>query len=227
MTFQDRLKLAVARVGSAAKLGRLAGVPARTVNNYLSGRTPEPPGSVCAKLASAAGVRPEWLFAGVEPVEPDMHEATVYQTGQNRPGYTFIPMYNVAAGASPRGRVTGDEEVVGELAFREEWIRQEIRVRPVDLRLIHVEGDSMEPDLRAGDIVLLDMTDKLARREGIYVIKMDGALLVKSLQRLPGGVVKVVSRNAAYEAFTVTVRDVEHPNGFAVVGRVVWACRRF
>lgn len=143
------------------------------------------------------------------------------------PSYAYIPIYNVAAGAAPNGRTASNERVIGELAFKEDWIRQEVRARPEDLRLIHVDGDSMEPDLRAGDIVLLDTTDTLAKREGIYVIKMDGALLVKALQRLPGGVVKVISRNVAYEPFTVTASEVENPNGFSVIGRVVWACRRF
>lgn len=85
----------------------------------------------------------------------------------------------------------------------------------------------MEPDLRAGDIILIDHTDTTARREGIYVIRMDNALLVKQLQRLPGGTVKVMSRNPAYEPFTVAIASLEEHNGFAVIGRVVWACRRF
>jgi phage repressor protein C with HTH and peptisase S24 domain len=117
--------------------------------------------------------------------------------------------------------------MVDVLAFKEDWIRQELRARPDQLRLIFVEGDSMEPDLRAGDIVLIDHTDVTARREGVYVIRMDGALLVKQVQRLPGGQVRVMSRNPAYEPFTVPVSKLEHPDGLAVIGRVVWACRRF
>ena len=113
------------------------------------------------------------------------------------------------------------------LAFKEDWVRRELRARPEDLNLIYVVGDSMEPDLRSGDIVLVDHTDTMAQREGVYVSRMDGALLVKQLQRLPGGVVKVISRNPAYEAFPVDLKQLANPNGFAVVGRVVWACRRF
>lgn len=143
-----------------------------------------------------------------------------------RPGYVYLPLYDVHASAG-NGHQVDHETVVDSLAFKEDWIRQELRARPADLNLIYVEGDSMEPDLRAGDIVLLDHTDTRASREGVYVIRMDGALLVKQLQRLPGGVVKVISRNAAYESFTVTMAMVEEPNGFAVIGRVVWACRRF
>jgi len=145
---------------------------------------------------------------------------------QPRPGYVYLPLKEVEAAAGAGSLIDG-ERVVDVLAFKEEWIRQELHARPVDLDLIYVKGDSMEPDLRAGDIILLDHTDTMARREGVYVIRMDGAVLVKQLQRLPGGVVKVISRNPAYEPFTVTVASIEDPNGFAVIGRVVWACRRF
>ncbi len=223
--FRSRLQQAVDHIGSVAELARQSGVGERSIRNYLNGET-EPKGEVISKLASGAGVRVEWLFAGKPPMlEPEQLEA--YRAEQPRPGYAYIPVYNVAAGAAPNGRKVASERVVDVLAFREDWIRQEVRARPDDLRLIYVEGDSMEPDLRAGDIVMLDHTDTNARREGIYVIKMDGALLVKSLQRLPGGIVKVASRNPAYESFNVTVSEVENPNGFAVIGRVVWACRRF
>lgn len=222
--FQTRLQLAVDHVGGVAQLHKRSGVGERSIRNYLNGET-EPKGEVIGKLAAGAGVRVEWLFAGKPPMIDEV--ATTHRVESPRAGYAYIPVYNVAAGAAPNGRKACDERVVDVLAFKEEWIRQEVRARPDDLRLIYVEGDSMEPDLRAGDIVMLDHTDTFARREGIYVIKMDGALLVKSLQRLPGGIVKVMSRNPAYEAFNVTVSEVENPNGFAVIGRVVWACRRF
>lgn len=147
-----------------------------------------------------------------------------HRAEQPRAGYTYIPLLDVAAQAGA-GRVVETEAVVDVLAFKEDWIRQELRKSPDDLRLIYVDGDSMEPDLRSGDIVLVDHTDTSARRDGVYVMRMDGALLVKQLQRLPGGGIKAVSRNASYEPFTITQSDLQ--NGFAIIGRVVWACRRF
>jgi phage repressor protein C with HTH and peptisase S24 domain len=91
------------------------------------------------------------------------------------------------------------------LAFKEDWIRRELRASPDDLRLIYVQGDSMEPDLRAGDIILIDHTDTHARREGIYVLRMEDALLVKQVQRMPGGVLRLISRNPAYEPILLPI----------------------
>lgn len=140
--------------------------------------------------------------------------------------YAHIPLYDVRAAAG-KGELVTTEAPVDVLAFKEDWIRRELRVRPEDLRLIYVEGDSMEPDLRAGDIILVDHTDTSARREGIYVLLLDGALLVKTLQRLPGGVIRVISRNESYEPFSVKVDELETVAAtIVIVGRVVWTCRR-
>ncbi len=140
--------------------------------------------------------------------------------------YAHIPLYDVRAAAG-KGELVTTEAPVDVLAFKEDWIRRELRVRPEDLRLIYVEGDSMEPDLRAGDIILVDHTDTSARREGIYVLLLDGALLVKTLQRLPGGVIRVISRNESYEPFSVKADELETLAAtIIIVGRVVWTCRR-
>jgi phage repressor protein C with HTH and peptisase S24 domain len=83
----------------------------------------------------------------------------------------------------------------------------------------------MEPLLRSGDIILVDHTDIEARREGIYVLRLDGALVVKQVQRLPGAVLRLVSGNPAYEPFTIRLGELGE--SAAIIGRVVWACRRF
>lgn len=201
-----------------------------------------PDAEFLAAMARADDVSTHWILYGVPPrrmgeaLHPDRRREGYWQTytkglaadlraEEPAAGYVQIPLYDVRAGAG-NGAHIESERVVDSLAFKEEWIRQELRASPGDLRLINVSGDSMEPDLRAGDIILIDHTDTRASREGIYVIRMDGALLVKQLQRLPGGVVRVISRNQAYEAFSIRVAALEDPNGFAIIGRVVWACRR-
>lgn len=223
--------------GSGDELSRKTAIPRRTLEEYLTGES-EPKASRIAAIARAAGVSAHWLVTGEgEPHQVGLRTGAGVQrisdlpiTELREPGarYVYLPLYDVRAAAGGAGSLVEEgEHAVDVLAFKEEWIRRELRASPDDLRLIYVEGDSMEPDLRAGDIILVDHTDTRATREGIYVIRMDGALLVKQLQRLPGSLIKVNSRNPAYEPFTVPMATIEEPNGFAVVGRVVWACRRF
>jgi len=219
--FQDRLALLIKLAGGTPELARRSGVATTSINNYRRGAT-EPKGAVIARLADGGGVRVEWLLTGAEPMLPGALKAE-----EPHAGYAHIPLLDVRARGGNQGSVVDDEQVLDALAFKEEWIRQELRVHPTDLRLIYVEGNSMEPVLASGDIILIDHTDTTARRESIYVIRMDGALLVKQLQRLPGGVLRVISRNEAYEPFTLKTADVAEGGEIAIIGRVVWACRRF
>ena len=82
----------------------------------------------------------------------------------------------------------------------------------------------MEPTLRPGDIILIDKSNSAASRDGIYVIRIDNALLVKRVQRLPGNIIKISSDNPTYEPFEVNAAD-KHED-IAIIGRVVWTGRR-
>jgi len=85
-----------------------------------------------------------------------------------------------------------------------------------------VRGESMEPTLRSGDLILVD-TKPREVAEGISVLRLDETLLVKRLNLLPGKQLKVVSDNPAYEPFQIDLRNP--PEDFAVVGRVLWSFR--
>ncbi|WP_275100104.1 S24 family peptidase [Sedimenticola hydrogenitrophicus] len=138
--------------------------------------------------------------------------------------YALVPLYDVRAAAG-HGAVVEEEQIIDSLAFKRQWIQQELHASPGDLYLIYVDGESMEPTLRPGDVILVDRRSAQAvPRDGIYVLRMDGSLLVKRLQRLPGRQVKVTSDNPAYEPFNLSL---EAPGeDLAIVGRVVWTGRR-
>jgi len=56
----------------------------------------------------------------------------------------------------------------------------------------------MEPTLRSGELILVD-TKATQPREGIHVLRLDDALLVKRLHILPGRRLKVVSDNPIWQ----------------------------
>jgi phage repressor protein C with HTH and peptisase S24 domain len=56
--------------------------------------------------------------------------------------------------------------------------------------------------------------------ERIYVLRIDGQLIVKRVQRIPGSMLRVSSTNPAYEPFTINLDNV--PTDFDIVGKVVW-----
>ena len=81
----------------------------------------------------------------------------------------------------------------------------------------------MLPSLSDGDDILVDASDGVGRvRDGIYVLRLEGALVVKRISLNPvAGRVTVQSDNPAYPSWP----DCD-PARVDVVGRVVWVGRR-
>jgi len=138
--------------------------------------------------------------------------------------YARVPLYDVHASAGG-GAFVAEEAVKDVLVFRKEWIANELRASVKDLAVIFVEGDSMTPTLNPGDILLVHKHNDEALKDGIYVIRLEDTLLVKRLQRLPGARLQVSSDNPAYSVFNVNLTHTD--TDFAIIGRVVWAGKRF
>lgn len=58
-----RIRECAQKIGSGDALARAAGIPRRTLENYLSGRS-EPKASAVLAIAEAAGVSADWLLRG-------------------------------------------------------------------------------------------------------------------------------------------------------------------
>lgn len=156
---------------------------------------------------------------GLNGDKPLQRQPAVYSPDD----YVALPLYDVRAAAGG-GVVPDSEHVVDFLHFKKAWLRTELHCSPDALYLIYVDGESMEPALSRGDVILVNSRDQ-SQGDGVYVLRMDGALLVKRLQRKPGGIIRVTSDNPAYEPFEVKAQEME-VNDFAIIGRVVWAGRR-
>jgi transcriptional regulator with XRE-family HTH domain len=105
--------------------------------------------------------------------------------------------------------------------FSKSWIERELSATPDDLCMVPVDDDSMMPTLRPGDTILLDRRAVRPDREGIYIIRMNDVSLIKRLQIMPDGYVKISCDNPTYETFTVNLSDIKNKN-ISILGRVVW-----
>lgn len=145
--------------------------------------------------------------------------------GTGTPGeYASVPLYDVKASAGG-GKYVAEEKTADVLVFRREWIANELRVSEKDLFVIFVEGDSMTPTLNPGDILLVVEYHGEPITDGVYVIRLEDTLLVKRLQRLPRQSLQVSSDNPVYSVFNVSLE--RSSTDFAIIGRVVWAGKRF
>ena len=78
----------------------------------------------------------------------------------------------------------------------------------------------MEPTIKAGEYLLCSRSERHTQvGDGIYVIRLDGNILVKRLQVLPGGILEVSSDNSMYyKPFKLTIsKQVD----FQVLGKVI------
>lgn len=219
----DRLKEAVQTAGGSAEVAKRAGLPLSTLGGYLAGG--EMKLTNCTAIAEATGVRLEWLALGNEP----MH-ASESIGGQNvamrspgntialSPGTALIDRYDARAAAGRNG-VLSDTAVIERVLFSEAWIRRVLRRNPGNLALLEAFGDSMEPTIADGDVIMIDVVvDELVSGR-IYVVDLSGELLVKRIQRRVTGSLLVLSDNARYPPEEVTAADAHH---LRLVGEVVW-----
>lgn len=123
---------------------------------------------------------------------------------------------NLSAG---HGALNYEGEPPDALLFSESWLR-EMGFKPDRLLLVRVSGDSMQPTLSPGSTVMIDTTATRVT-SGIYAINLGGTAMVKRLQALLGGVIRVMSDNPAYDAFEIGHNAAE-TDGFSIIGRVVW-----
>lgn len=80
------------------------------------------------------------------------------------------------------------------------------------LQIMTAFGDSMEPTLCEGDSVIVDVSEKTVRRDGMYVIRIGDGLFVKRVQIIPRGL-RLLLDNEFYKPIDTTEEDI------AIVGR--------
>lgn len=172
---------------------------------------------VGAILSKCPNLNKEWLETGEGPIYRGSDLPGVQQFDDSVSAledFALIPRYSVA------GSAVDSEEIEEYVSFRKDWIKNSLRVKENQLAVITVKGDSMEPRLRDGDIVLLDMSVRIIEDNSIYALQFNGGLSIKRVQRFMSGAVEIISDNKTYKPEHLTPDQAEN---IRVIGRVVWA----
>lgn len=238
--FAKRLQILVGRE-SYSSFGRRVGVSDAVIRKYLTGETMPSVGLV----SQICGHEPRlflWLCLGLgeQPEQvSELPEVPVYARAGHSDNthvfeepiatynikmqdYTLVDCYQVFASAG-FGATISDELKTDPMAFRTDWLKKE-GLAPERLAVIRAKGDSMEPTISNNDIILVNLCNGDALRDGLYVLRIGDSLLVKRLQFDPFGGFKIISDNPGYETQVVT-KD-QRPD-VHIVGRVAWAGKKF
>ena len=123
------------------------------------------------------------------------------------------------------------EEFVSETArwhWPENMIRYEGGAAPENLRILRVKGNSMEPEMREGDRVVVDVSRRLPATGETFVLWDGNGLVVKHVEAVHGDVLnedepprlRLISANPDYAPYACLAQDVH------ILGTVLWVVRR-
>ncbi|MEO5866800.1 MAG: S24 family peptidase [Sphingomonas sp.] len=132
-----------------------------------------------------------------------------------RVGPPAIRRLDLAASAGPGA--LSDDDPVADMLVVDPAVLASLGIDRTRASFLPARGDSMEPTICDGDLMLID--ERASRKSGLFVVRLDGALIVKRLVWAGKSAVTVVSDNPAYPPFSVPVSAID------VVGRVVWLSR--
>lgn len=219
--FKDRLKIALDGK-SIGKFASSSGVTETSIRKYLAGTLPSI--KVASELAAALNVNLEWLATGrgASGLEFDNETSTFADVGKlsQIPPSKFIgiPLLDVTASAG-HGSVVLDDKRTGFVHFEESWLRSTYHLNPNELFSLQAVGESMEPTIKPGEFLLVSTAEQHVKPgDGIFVIRIDGNILVKRLQVMPGKI-KVSSDNATmYQSYEIELLKI---GDFAVLGKVL------
>lgn len=191
--------LAAARGDSLAALSAMLGRNPAYLQQYVRRGSPK-----------LLGERDRWLLSDYLGVSEVMLGAPVERAAGFR-----IRKLDVAASAGPGALVDG--EIVLGTDTLDPGLARRLGLRDGQAAIIRVRGSSMEPGLFDGDHIVVDTADRTPRAKGgVYVIRIDDAVMVKRVALVRGALVATSDNPdaAAVPEGTITV-----------IGRVVWQMR--
>jgi phage repressor protein C with HTH and peptisase S24 domain len=162
------------------------------------------------ELSRLFNVNPDWLEKGTGSKV----------LSQNIYHEIFLQVPKIKARLSAGGGSFETEPDIKEYySFRKDWLSKKGKAR--DMVLMDIFGNSMEPELKEGDTVLIDQSQKAVLAGAIYAVGFDDTIVVKRLEKRPKELV-LLSENERYPM--MRFRDEEMDN-VRIIGKVIWVCR--
>ncbi len=165
------------------------------------------PANWLLELFRSHGLNPDWLEGGVGP-----------QWLKHGSGFFPVPKVEARLCAGSGSFDVGDQ-VEGHFSFETAWLQNHgVKERMV---LMEVFGNSMSPEIKDGDTVLIDQsqTDIFAGR--VYAVGIEDTIMVKRIERHPRKLV-LLSDNTEYAPIFLSAEEMDRVR---IIGKVTWTCR--
>lgn len=215
----SRITEVTERLGSIDGAAKKVGVSASSLGRMRRGEN-EPSVFLVAKVAEATNVSIEWLVGlSGKPGVP---------TRQAEPSGLKVQKLDVraAAGGGAINNVLKTEETREFPLWMLQKLTKTARGKQARLSLIRAAGDSMEPLIRSGALLLVDETardprsspkpENLWDHTDVYIFLQGDELRLKRLHVDRRGATIALSENPAHRP------EILHKQDFKVLGRVIW-----
>lgn len=207
---------------SQSQLAKIAGVGQSTIARLEAGET-RSPRSLLA-LARALDCSPEYL-AGETEQQSSSENRDRWKDGdaalqsEDDPDIVEVAEIDLKYGL---GATFSSGHVTSEMRrFSRRWLRNFTQAPPQLLFWALGDGDSMEPTIRSGEVILIDASQRTPRMsEGIWAVGLGEFLMVKRLHYAGSDQLELRSDNQLIPPIKVAEGELH------IVGRVVAVVRR-
>ena len=163
------------------------------------------------QLYRSFGLNPDWVETGTGPTFSKSSGDSVFKN---------IPKVRARLSAGSGSFEVGSE-IEGYYAFRKDWLTTKGNMDK--MVLMDIFGNSMEPELKDGDTILIDESQKDILAGAVYAVGVDDTIMVKRLEKHPHKLV-LISDNKDYDPVFLRENDI---NNIRIIGKVIWVCREF
>ena len=203
-------------------LVKASGASKSVVNQWLTGKIKSMDIRYALNIERALGFSHIWLMTGEgDPRQAPLHRLkdgmAVRALDNDDTEFFQIRMVKLRLSAGITGfQAEPERREGGTLGMRRTWIERH-NYHPDHLIAILVKGESMEPSLYAGDIVIINTLDTKLVDGAVYAFNYEGEAVVKRLTR-DAGKWWLTSDNPDQRKYH---RKLCQGNGCLVIGRVV------
>ncbi len=159
------------------------------------------------------GINPDWIETGKGKMFIAERGGSVIA-----PKYKSVP-YVKARLCAGDGSFEVDETIHDYWMFRADWLNH--KGSASHMILIDIYGNSMEPELKNGDTVMIDTSQKDILAGSISAVGIDDIIMVKRIEKHPGKLV-LRSDNKDYEPIYLSLDEMDC---FRIMGKIVWISR--
>ncbi len=196
-------------IASQKELASLLGVKGSAISQAKKRKVI--PRAWITEISEKMNLTPKWIKTG-------NGEKYFDKPDNSNHSFEIVPKVKTRLSAGD-GSFDVDQKISEYYSFQKLWLRK--KGHPKNMVLMDIVGNSMEPELKDGDTVLVDRAKNEILAGAIYAVGVEDTVLIKRVEKLPDKLV-LISDNEKYPPTYITGDDI---NRVRVLGKIIWICR--